>query len=38
MGKLETPSKGLIIRTLDDIFERIQNENRYSYTVAISYL
>jgi len=38
IGKLETPNKGIITRTLDDIFNRLELETRYSYTISLSYL
>jgi len=29
IGELETPNKGIITRSLDDIFERLKKEEKY---------
>jgi len=38
VGKLETPKAGLMSRSLDDIFYRLNQEDRYFYSVKLAYL
>ena len=38
VGKLETPKAGLMSRSLDDIFYRLNQDDRYSYSVKLAYL